>query len=91
MTAQLLFQGDARKDVLYVPRQAVFLKDGKHILYVKRGKDYEQQEVKIQGETESRAVIEGLGSGTPVAMIDPTLPRKHDSTDSAPALNGGEL
>jgi multidrug efflux pump subunit AcrA (membrane-fusion protein) len=90
MTAQLLFLGDTRKDVLYVPRQAVFLKDGKHILYVKRGKNYEQQEVKIQGETESRAVIEGLGPGTPVAMIDPTLPRKHDSTDSASALNAGE-
>jgi HlyD family secretion protein len=90
MTAQLLFVGDTRKDALYVPRQALFLKDGKHILYVKRGKDYDQQEVKIQGETESRAVIEGLSAGTQVAMIDPTLPRKHDSTDSAPALNGGE-
>jgi HlyD family secretion protein len=90
MTAQLLFLGDTRKNALYVPRQALFLKDGKHILYVKRGKNYAQQEVKIEGETESRAVIEGLSAGTQVAMIDPTLPRKHDSSDSASALNGGE-
>lgn len=90
MTAQLLFLGNTRKNALFVPRQALFLKDGKHILYVKRGKNYAQQEVKIEGETESRAVIEGLSAGTQVAMIDPTLPRKHDGSDSASALNGGE-
>ena len=49
MTAQLLFLGDTRKNVLYVPRQALFLKDGKHIVYVKRGKDYEQKEDRDQG------------------------------------------
>ena len=63
LTAQLLFLGDTRKNVLYLPRQAVFLKNGKHIVYVQRGKDYEQQEVRIQGETESRTVIEGLSAG----------------------------
>jgi HlyD family secretion protein len=89
LTAQLVFLGDTRKDVLYLPRQAIFLKDGKHLVYVKRGKDYEQQEVKIQSETESRAVIEGLSAGTPVAMIDPTLPRKQDTATSSSTPAGG--
>jgi HlyD family secretion protein len=88
MTAQLLFLGDTRKDVFYLPRQALFLKDGKHIVYVKRGKGYEQKEIEIKDETESRAVIEGLSDGTTVAMIDPTLPRKQQSA-GAPATPGG--
>jgi HlyD family secretion protein len=86
MTAQLLFLGDTRKSVFYVPRQALFLKDGKHIVYLKSGKGYEQKEIEIKDETESRAVIEGLGDGTSIAMIDPTLPRKQQS---APATPGG--
>jgi multidrug efflux pump subunit AcrA (membrane-fusion protein) len=89
MTARLLFLGDARKNVFYVPRQALFLKDGKHIVYVKRGKDYEQKEIEIKDETESRAVIEGLSDGTSVAMIDPTLPRKQGSAGTASTPAGG--
>jgi HlyD family secretion protein len=89
MTARLLFLGDARKNVFYVPRQALFLKDGKHIVYVKRGKDYEQKEIEIKDETESRAVIEGLNDGTPVAMIDPTLPRKQRSAGTSSTPGGG--
>jgi len=86
MTAQLLFLGDTRKSVFYVPRQALFLKDGKHIVYLKSGKGYEQKEIEIKDETESRAVIKGLSDGTSIAMIDPTLPRKQQS---APATPGG--
>jgi hypothetical protein len=75
--------------VFYVPRQALFLKDGKHIVYVKHGKDYEQKEAEIKDETESRAVIEGLSDGTPVAMIDPTLPRKQGSAGTSSTPGGG--
>jgi multidrug efflux pump subunit AcrA (membrane-fusion protein) len=87
MTAQLLFLGDTRKDVLFLPRQALFLKDGKHIVYVKRGSGYEQKEIQIRDETESRAVIDGLSDGTMVAMIDPTLPQKQ--TGAGAASGGG--
>ena len=89
MTPRLLFLGDTRKNVFYVPRQALFLKDGKHIVYVKSGKDYEQKEIEIKDETESRAVIEGLNGGTTVAMIDPTLPRKQRSAGSSATPGGG--
>jgi HlyD family secretion protein len=88
MTAHLLFLGDTRRNVCYVPRQALFLKDGKHIVYLKRGKDYEQKEIEIKDETESRAVITGLSDGTVVAMIDPTLPRKQGG-GSGPATPAG--
>ncbi len=89
LTAELLFLGDTRKGVLSLPRQAIFFKDGKHLVYVKQGKDYEQREVKIQAETESRAAIEGLNEGTRVAMIDPTAPRKQASPNSSSTAGGG--
>jgi HlyD family secretion protein len=77
MTAELLFVGDTRQGVLSLPRQALFMKDGKHIVYIKRGSGYEQKEIQIKEQTESRAVIDGLSDGTMVAMVDPTLPQKH--------------
>src|ERR1700722_1666628 len=76
MTAQILINEDARKGVLYVPRQALFLKDNKRVAYIKRGNSFDPHEVKIQAENESRAAIEGLAAGTEIALIDPTAPRK---------------
>jgi HlyD family secretion protein len=89
MTARLLFLGDTRKNVLCIPRQALFLKDGKHIVYVKNGKDYQQKEIALKDETESRAAIEGLSDGTTIAMMDPTLPRKPGSAGAPATAAGG--
>lgn len=93
MTAQLLFLGDTRKAALYVPRQAIFLKDGKSIVYVQRSSGYQQREVARLGETESRAIITGkdgeLAVGARVALIDPTVPRKQDSGSSSSNPAGG--
>jgi HlyD family secretion protein len=75
-TAEIAFLGGTRKDVLYVPRQALFMKDGKRIVYVKKGNGYEQREVKINSENESRAAIDGVDAGSVVALVDPTAPRK---------------
>jgi HlyD family secretion protein len=86
-TAQIVFLGGAKKDVLYLPRVAIFLKDGKRIVYVKKGNGYEQREVKIQSENESRAAIEGVEEGGVVAMVDPTAPRK----TAAPAATAGGI
>ena len=87
-TAHILFRGGTQKNVLYVPRQALFLKDGKRIVYVKRASGYEQREVKIQCASESRAVIEGLDAGTEVALVDPTAPRKTSGGSSTAGSQG---
>lgn len=86
LTANILLMGNSQKNVLYVPRLALFIKDGKRIAYVKTGGGYEQREVKIQSENESRAAVQGLAEGTEVALIDPTAPRK---AAAAPAAAGG--
>jgi HlyD family secretion protein len=88
-SAQLVFLGDRKMNVLYLPRQALFLKDGKRIVFVKRGNGYEQQTVKIQGQTESRAVIDGIAAGTQVALIDPTAPRKSASSGAGSVAGAG--
>src|SRR5580704_6218540 len=90
LTAQIVILGGQKKNVLYIPRQALFVKEGKHIVYVKNGDGFEPREVKIQNESESRAAIEGLNAGTEIALIDPTAPRKAgNSGASSPGFGGG--
>jgi multidrug resistance efflux pump len=90
LTAQIVFVGDQKRNVLYIPRQALFLKDGKRIAYVKKGNGYEEREVKIRGENESRVSIDGLTTDDEVALMDPTAPRKPASAGpSSPGLAGG--
>ena len=80
---QIVFLGGSKKNVLYLPRQALLLKDGKRIVYVKNGNGYEQREVKIQSENESRAAVDGLEEGSRVALVDPTAPRKATGANAA--------
>jgi HlyD family secretion protein len=75
-TAQILFKGGSLSNVITIPRQALFLKDGKRIVYVQSGNGYDQREVKVKSQSESRAAVEGVDAGGMVALIDPTAPRK---------------
>jgi multidrug resistance efflux pump len=89
LTAQVVIRGDPHKDVLYLPRQALFLKDSKRVVYVKDGNSFEPREVKIHAENESRAAIEGIGAGTEVALVDPTASKKTANASEAAAGAGG--
>jgi multidrug efflux pump subunit AcrA (membrane-fusion protein) len=85
VTAQVVIAGDQVKDALYLPRQALFEKDRKHLVYVKRGDRFEAHEVKIKYRDESQVVIEGLEEGAEVALVNP------DEYRSKPAKNSGPL
>ena len=89
LTAQVVIHGDPRQAVLYVPRQALFLKDGKRVVFVQNGNTFDRREVNIQAENESRAAIDGLSVGTEVALIDPTAPRKVANPSASAAVPGG--
>ena len=84
LTAQIVVLGDKQKNLLYVPRLALFMRDGKRIVYLKNGRGFEQREVKVQYENESRVAIDGLNADDAVALLDPTAPRKANS-DSTPS------
>jgi multidrug resistance efflux pump len=90
-TAQIVFLAGKQKNQLYLARQALFMKDGKRVVFVRKGNGFEMREVKIKSENESRAVVEGLEEGTRVAFIDPTVPRKATSSGPAAAGTGGAL
>lgn len=89
LTAQIIFHGASKTNALFLPRQAIFLKDGKRIVYAKKGNGYEQKEIKTQSENESRAAIDGLEEGTHVALVDPTAPRKTTGAGSATGSTEG--
>jgi biotin carboxyl carrier protein len=83
LTADILYQGSQQKNVLYIPRQALFMKDGKRVVFVRKGGSYQRREVQIKSESESRAAIDGLDEGTEVALLDPTVPHKQSGSGSA--------
>jgi HlyD family secretion protein len=89
LTAHVYINSDPRKNVLYVPRQALFLKDNKRVVYVRNGSSFDTREVKIEAENESRAAIEGISAGTEIALVDPTAPKKAASSGGSPAGAGG--
>jgi len=89
LTAHVTIHGEPRKDVLYLPRQAVALKESKRIVYVKSGSNFDSREVKILAENESRAAVEGIAAGTEVAMVDPTAPKKTSAPGASAGPSGG--
>jgi HlyD family secretion protein len=76
LTADVLIEGQQQRSVLSAPRQALFMKDGKRVVFVKKGGSYQQESVTVKGESESRVIIDGLPEGTPLALLDPTVPQK---------------
>ena len=88
-TVQVVIHGEKRKDVLYVPRQAVFMNSGKRVVYVKKGSDFEAQEIKVIVETESRTVVDGLSVGAKIALVNPTLSKPAASSSAEPSMGAG--
>jgi HlyD family secretion protein len=89
LTAHVFINGEPQKNVVYAPRQAVFLKDSKRLVYVRNGSNFDPHEVKIHAQNESRAAIEGISAGTEIALVDPTAPRKTTSAASPVASGAG--
>jgi HlyD family secretion protein len=71
-TAHVVILGDSLKGALWIPREAVFEKDGKQVVYARDGSGFEPRAVQIRYFSEGMAVISGLKVGTDVAVIDPS-------------------
>jgi multidrug resistance efflux pump len=76
ISALVKVHGTRLSGVLYLPSQSLFEKDGKQIVYVKRGGDFEAIAVKVKYRTESRVVVEGIDEGAEVAVVNPTVKQK---------------
>jgi len=75
---------DERKGVFVVPRDAIFEKDGKKVVYRRKGGEFEPVAIELGPLALGKVVIEkGLSEGDVVALRDPTLP----AGQSAPATS----
>ena len=73
ISASLLIHGVKLNDVLYLPPQCLFEKDGKQFVYKKAGSNFEPQEVQVKYRTANRVVVEGIQQGTEVALVNPIV------------------
>ncbi len=89
MSAQVQIAGQRLKGVLHVPRQAVFDRDGKSVVYVKSGDRLDRREVKVKFRTATRVVIEGVGEGTEVALVNPEQSGTGGKATPPPSAPGG--
>jgi HlyD family secretion protein len=89
-SVRVVIDGREVKDVLHVPRQAVFDKNGKNFVYLQVGSDrFEPYDVKVANVTESRAVISGLHDGDVIALVDPDLAMHKSKASSGPVTGSG--
>jgi HlyD family secretion protein len=84
VSARIVIRGMNVEDALSLPRQAMFTKEGKTVVYVKQTDDWEERPVQVKYLTESRAVIDGLEEGTEVALLDPRLEKEERGRKSSP-------
>ena len=63
--------GDNLSRAVSIPGEAVFDHDGKKVVYCKRNRGFEMQEVKVRALSEGRAILDGVSPGTIVALVNP--------------------
>jgi hypothetical protein len=70
-TVHMVITGSTVDNVLHVPRQAVFEKNGKPIVYLRVGSRFEARGVTLKYRTESSVALEGVDADAEVALINP--------------------
>jgi HlyD family secretion protein len=86
-TAQVVIQGKNMENALSVPRQAVFQKDGRPVVYAKNADAWRAHNIQIKYLTESRAVLEGIEEGTEVALVNPEQGGKKDASGTGSSVS----
>ena len=92
LTVQAVVEGGQTKDLLLVPPQALFDKDGKPFVYEEQGSTFVARQVKVTRRSESQVAIEGVGEGAVVALVNPEQEAGKPGSSgvaSQPALIGG--
>jgi len=89
---RLSIRGDQLSKAVSIPSEAVFERDGKKIVYCKRGRGFDAQEVKVRALSEGRAILEGVPAGTEVALVNPEArasEKSKASGSSGPSIGAG--
>jgi HlyD family secretion protein len=91
---RLSILGDNLSRAVSIPGGAIFDHDGKKIVYCKRNRGFEMQEVKVRAVSEGRAILTGLTPGTVVALVNPEKKLSGNgksSGSSNPSLGPGSI
>jgi multidrug resistance efflux pump len=84
--------GDNLSRAVSIPGGAVFEHGGKKVVYCKRNRSFEMQEVKVRAVSEGRAILTGISPGTVVALVNPEKKptgNGKSSGTSSPSLGPG--
>ena len=85
LLADVEIQVEKLPDVIHVPAQAVFQKNGQYLVYVSKNGKFEPRQVQLVKQSESTMVIaSGVTPGEVVALADPApSPKKGGEKKSA--------
>ena len=90
ISAEIIVRGNQLKDQLYLPSQCLFEKDGKPVVYLKRGDRFEATAPKIKLRTENRIAVEDLPEGAEVALVNPEAEHKKPSPGASSSMGVGQ-
>ena len=89
MTARLVVQGETLSNVMHLPRQALFERNGKPVVYVAEGAGFKPVEVQVVRMTETRVVLRDFPADADVALVDPESRNRRAKGPSAGRATAG--
>ena len=88
-SVRVVLAGAEIRDALTLPRQVIFQKNGKPVVYARTGSGFEAREVKVTHRTESRVAVEGVNEGTEIALVNPEASAPGSPAPAGAAPTGG--
>ena len=76
MSSKLVITAEKLNNVLWVPSQALFERDGRSYVYLSTEQGFTPQDVTLVKRSESQVVLEGLKEGDVVALSNPSEQEK---------------
>jgi Barrel-sandwich domain of CusB or HlyD membrane-fusion len=87
-SVRIIVAGRSIESTLQVPRQAIFAREGKAVVFVRDRDHFAPREVKVSHRSENRVAVEGLDEGTEIALVDPEATRAAPGAAPRPAPAG---
>jgi HlyD family secretion protein len=89
MTARVAVAGGKLKNVTHLPRQVLFEKEGKPVVYVREGAGFVAIPVKVARITENRIIVENFDATREVALVNPETTDGKNTPTTGPITGGG--
>jgi hypothetical protein len=81
MSVNIVITAQTLADVLWVPSQALFQRDGRPFVYLKTPTGFAPRDVTLVKRSESQAVLTGVNAGDIVALSNPSEQAKPAAQD----------